>query len=519
MKPEVEPGRLINRKALRELLVKSFDYEELKDLCFDHYPAVYEKLGNGFGKNVVARILIDHCERHGLLNDLVSQVKAQNPFQYSAYEDRLFTPAAAPATAADQARVTVKLVFPDIKIEDLTPDKQAALIHIMAEELDIPEDSIQIVEIRQGSTIVVLSLPVRAVRRLLVLFFAGHALIKDLGLSRIEGVPFSLSLAARVTHVLTSLSKFFNLSTFLIGAILTGGLTTVLLTAKVSQNPVISSVGVSTPLIPRIVFVTPTDALAVQPYELDPVPGVPTATLTLRPTSFAPTTTATSSVPTQTVAITPTPVSTSPLPTHTPRPTLPSQVTTPTQSPTLLPEPTSTAAQTHTSTPVPTTLFPTGLTPTPTNDTTTLGSTPTPVRAVVIVDGPQQVEAAQLFTVTVKIGILEPPGVFGAQFELDYEPTYLKIVEVQAQPDLLVALKSFDNELGQLRFAASRRADVANFTAEVTIATVTFQVRPMTAEIATSLQLQNVKLGAKGGIRVPAAAQNLDLTIKRDVSE
>jgi hypothetical protein len=521
MKPEVEPGRLINRKALRELLVKSFDYEDLKDLCFDHYPAVYEKLGNGFGKNVVARSLIDHCERHGLIDDLVSQVKAQNPFQYSAYEDRLFSRAAAPATAADQARVTVKLVFPDIKLEDLTPDKQAALIHIMAEELDIPEDSITIVEIRQGSTIVVLSLPILAVRRLLALLFAGHALIKDLGLSRVEGAPLSLSLAARVAHLLTSLSKFFNLSTFLVGTMLTGGLVAALLTAMVSQNSAISSTGESPLLVPNIVFVTPTDAPAVQPPEPDPVPVVPITTLTLQPTSFGPTTTATSRVPTQTVAITSTPVSTSPLPTYTPGPTLPSQVTTPAQTPTLIPEPTSTAAPTHTSTPVPTTIFPTGLTPTPTptKDTTTLGSTPTPVSAVVIVDGPQQVEAAQLFTVTVKIDVLESPGVFGAQFELDYEPTYLEIVEVQAQPELLVALKAFDNELGQLRFAASRREDVANFTDEVTFATVMFQVRPTTAEIVTSLNLQNVKLGAKGGISVPAAAQNLDLTIKRDVTE
>lgn len=521
MKPEVEPGRLINRKALRELLVKSFDYEELKDLCFDHYPAVYEKLSNGFGKNVVARILIDHCERHGLINDLVSQVKAQNPFQYSAYEDRLFSPAATPATAADQARVTVKLVFPDIKIEDLTPDKQAALIHIMAEELDIPEDSIQIVEIRRGSTIVVLSLPVLAARRLLALLFAGHALIKDLGLSRIEGVPLTLSLAARVAHVLTSLSKFFNLSTFLIGIMLTGGLIAVLLTAMVSQHSAISSIGVSTPLIPTVVFVTPTEASAIQPPESDLVPVVPTTTLTLPPTPFVPTTTATSSGPTQTVTVTPSPVSTSPVPTHTPQPTLPSQVTTPAQSPTLVPESTSTTAPTPTSTPVLTAIVPTGLTPppTPTKDTTTLGSTPTPVSAIVIVDGPQQVGAAQLFSVTVKIEILEPPGVFGAQFELDYEPGYLEIIEVQVEPELLVALKSFDNELGQLRFAASRRRDVANFTGNVTFATVTFQVRPTTAEFVTSLQLQNVKVGAKGGIAVASAAQNLDLTIRPAVAE
>jgi hypothetical protein len=138
---------------------------------------------------------------------------------------------------------------------------------------------------------------------------------------------------------------------------------------------------------------------------------------------------------------------------------------------------------------------------------------------VVIVDGPEQVEAAQLFTVTVKVDVLGPPGVFGAQFELDYEPTYLAIVEIQPRPELLVALKSFDNELGQLRFAASRREDVANFTGQVTFATLTFQVRPTTTEISTWLQLQNVKLGAKGGISVPAAAQNLGLTIERDGPE
>ena len=79
----------VNRKALRELLVKSFSSDELQDLCFDYFPDLYNRVEGNFGKHVVARLLIDYCERHGLIKYLLALVKENNPYQYTLFEEEL----------------------------------------------------------------------------------------------------------------------------------------------------------------------------------------------------------------------------------------------------------------------------------------------------------------------------------------------------------------------------------------------------------------------------------------------
>jgi hypothetical protein len=116
--------------------------------------------------------------------------------------------------------------------------------------------------------------------------------------------------------------------------------------------------------------------------------------------------------------------------------------------------------------------------------------------------------------VAIAVRDIVPPGVFGAQFNLTYQPTDLAIVEITPNPELLVPVRFFDNEVGLMDFAASRREEVPNFTEDVIFVSVTFEAQAVTETVTTTIELQNLKLGAKGGIDVTASGQDLRLEIR-----
>ncbi|MBN1995430.1 MAG: hypothetical protein JW953_22265 [Anaerolineae bacterium] len=525
MKPD---NVAVNRKVLRELLVKSFSYEELNDFCFDYFPEVYDRAEGSFGKHVTARLLIDHCERRGLLQYLISLIAAHNPYQFTLYEAALFKPAPAPVSAAEQPQVTLKLTFPTVNIENFTPAKQAALIHLIAEELNISEDDITIVDVKEGSTIIILRLPASAAKQLMALYLAEHPVLVDLRLGHIESMPVQLSLWVRIVKFLAELSGSSNLPLLLIatGLLLAGLAALPLLTSlrqvlrtseNVTPTPISEFIFVTATATPLLPAPTPSPTVVPAPTFTEIPPSTPTATvpptIVFTPTSIPttaeePTTTATFTpsethppTPTETLTATPTPTET-----YTPTP---SQTPTPTPTPTYTPSFTPTATKIITITPSST---PT-LTP---SSTPTLTSTPspTPGENQVTAEGPDQVEADQLFTAVVAIKNIIPPGVFGAQFSLVYEPEYLAIVDLTPNPELLVIVKLIDNQVGQMDFAASRREGAPNFTEDVIFVTLTFKAKPVSQAVAARIKVENVKLGAKGGIEVPATTRDLTIVIR-----
>jgi hypothetical protein len=501
---EPDSDVLVNRKALRELLVKSFSYEELNDFCFDYFPDVYERVGGSLGKHVTARLLIDFCERRGLIKYLISLIKEYNSYQYALHEEALFTLPPQPVAAADEPKTTLKLTFPNIDLEAFTPEKQAALIQLIAEELNISEEDITILEIRKGSVIILLRLPASAAEQLLAMLQASHPVLLDLGISRIEGIAFHLSLWERIIKFLTELSGLSHSSLILIAvAVLLTALATIPLVTTLRQNLIISK-EVTPTSVSELVFVTvtptssPTSAHTPPPTlppEISTDTPTPTRTPTLPPTvTFTP-----NPVPIDTSTATPTPT---PSETHTLTPT---ETFTSTPTPTPTPSDTPTPTETFTITPTPTSSS--THTPTPT-------IIPTPGDNMVAVEGPRQVEAGQVFTMAVTIRNIVPPGVYGAQLNLIYQPDYLAIVEITPNPELLVAAKSFDNEVGKMDFAASRKEEVPNFIEDVIFVTVTFEAKFVIEKVTTTIELQNVKLGAKEGIYVPASTRNLTLVIE-----
>jgi hypothetical protein len=75
-----------SRAGLRRLLDEAFGDEELTDLCFDHFPAVYSNFAAGMSKGQKIRMLLDYCFAQGQAPALLDAVREANPEQYARYE-------------------------------------------------------------------------------------------------------------------------------------------------------------------------------------------------------------------------------------------------------------------------------------------------------------------------------------------------------------------------------------------------------------------------------------------------
>jgi len=134
-------------------------------------------------------------------------------------------------------------------------------------------------------------------------------------------------------------------------------------------------------------------------------------------------------------------------------------------------------------------------------------------------------DVGDIFEVSVVALGVEEPGIFGSQFEIQYDPNFLKAVEGSLTPGsatepVINPVKEIDLENGLIRFAASRQGDLDNLAGNVVLARVSFEAVGATEPPegqTTTIDLQNVKLGAKGGIAVPVSGLvDLDVIIRDD---
>lgn len=127
------------------------------------------------------------------------------------------------------------------------------------------------------------------------------------------------------------------------------------------------------------------------------------------------------------------------------------------------------------------------------------------------------IDTAPVFNVgdTFKVSIvalgITDPGVFGGQFEVTYDTNYLQgvdgsLVSSSVMEPVVTAVSEINNVDGLVTYAASRQGDLDNLTGNVALASFNFEAVSATGEGETTLiHLQNVKLGAKGGIEVPVS--------------
>ena len=69
--------------AIRRFLVRYFDGQELLDLCFDHFPMVYDDLSPAMRKSRQATLLIDYCRHHNQLDALLRVLEQERPRLYA----------------------------------------------------------------------------------------------------------------------------------------------------------------------------------------------------------------------------------------------------------------------------------------------------------------------------------------------------------------------------------------------------------------------------------------------------
>ncbi|MEM7346127.1 MAG: cohesin domain-containing protein [Chloroflexota bacterium] len=124
------------------------------------------------------------------------------------------------------------------------------------------------------------------------------------------------------------------------------------------------------------------------------------------------------------------------------------------------------------------------------------------------VASPPVFEEGESFVVSIVAQNVEDPGIFGAQFELTYDTAHLEVADggLTIGSSLEPAVVARSNSGGGLiEYAVSRQGSVDNVSGNVVLAQVTFEALASTEPPegqTTIIHLQNVKLGAKGGLEV-----------------
>jgi hypothetical protein len=140
--------------------------------------------------------------------------------------------------------------------------------------------------------------------------------------------------------------------------------------------------------------------------------------------------------------------------------------------------------------------------------------------------GPTPVfDVGDKFKISIVAEGVTDPGIFGSQFQVNFEPEFLNaeegsFVSGPAMSPVVVAVASVDNGAGLASWAASRQGDVDNVSGDVVLATLTLEAMAPTEPpegATTPITLTEVKLGRKGGIDVPIAGlQGLEVIIRDD---
>ncbi|MBE7549636.1 MAG: GTP-binding protein [Anaerolineales bacterium] len=81
----VRPTGQFSSGVVRRFLNEAFSDEDLKVLCYDHFRSVYDEFGSQMSRQEKIQRLIEHCEKHGQIEDLLTHLKENNPAQYHRF--------------------------------------------------------------------------------------------------------------------------------------------------------------------------------------------------------------------------------------------------------------------------------------------------------------------------------------------------------------------------------------------------------------------------------------------------
>ncbi len=148
-------------------------------------------------------------------------------------------------------------------------------------------------------------------------------------------------------------------------------------------------------------------------------------------------------------------------------------------------------------------------TPEPTDEPT---AEPTPEGVVLAINGPDSIAVGETAPLSVEVEGVSGNGLYGAQLEINFDPTLLSVDNLQVNPDLSFVLQnSADNTLGKIRLVASRQGHVPGLTGDVNL--ITFEVTAIGGANTTTLGFDNVKMGDPQAIPLTLTIENFTLLI------
>jgi len=97
---------------------------------------------------------------------------------------------------------------------------------------------------------------------------------------------------------------------------------------------------------------------------------------------------------------------------------------------------------------------------------------PAPDAITLAMNGPAPILAGQTASVTVEAQGVPSPGLYGVQFDINYNPALVTAANLQVHPDLdFVVISQADNGLGRIRLVASRQGSVPGLTGNIPLLT------------------------------------------------
>jgi len=120
------------------------------------------------------------------------------------------------------------------------------------------------------------------------------------------------------------------------------------------------------------------------------------------------------------------------------------------------------------------------------------------------ITGPTEVLEGDTFLVEVVASNIPEPGIFGYQFQFDWDDTVFTLMEetLTLNPDFPIVAR-LDVGAATVDVGASREGDVPDLDGPLTLMSVELQANVVTEPDAAPFTLSAVKLGRKGGIDVP----------------
>lgn len=136
-----------------------------------------------------------------------------------------------------------------------------------------------------------------------------------------------------------------------------------------------------------------------------------------------------------------------------------------------------------------------GVTPTPTPSITpTTTPTSTLGQISLVMTGATTVAQGETFSVTVVAEDVPAPGLYGVQFEIDYDPALISAANLQVNPLFeFVVKEEADNVAGKITVVASRQGAVASLTGDVTL--LTFEATAANVDDTATFTFANTKIG------------------------